>query len=74
MAWLWMNIPLAAACFAAWFGIPLWMVLRHPNWGPEHHDSPPRRRPAGPRPVLAGEYQKAELADVAASSVGSGRY
>ncbi|MGO8956670.1 MAG: hypothetical protein ACLQFR_04770 [Streptosporangiaceae bacterium] len=35
MNWLWMNIPLAAVAFAAWAGIPLWMVLRHRHWGPE---------------------------------------
>ena len=72
MVWFWMNMPLAAACFAAWFGIPLWMVLRHSNWGPEHHDSP-RRRPAEPQPVLA-EHQKGELVGVTASPVSSGRY
>ena len=54
MVWLLMNIPLAAACFAAWFGIPLWMVLRHPNWGPEHHDSPPADAQPGRGPCWPG--------------------
>jgi hypothetical protein len=35
MNWFWINIPLAAVFFAAWAGIPLWMVIRHRNWGPE---------------------------------------
>lgn len=34
MAWLWLNIPLVAVFFGAWSGVPLWMVLRHPSWGP----------------------------------------
>ena len=33
--WLWLNIPLAAAFFLAWSGIPLWLVLRHPDTGPD---------------------------------------
>jgi uncharacterized protein YecE (DUF72 family) len=32
MSWFWMNIPLALVFFAAWCGIPLYMVLRHRNW------------------------------------------
>jgi hypothetical protein len=39
MYWFWLNVPLAAACFLAWCGIPLWMVLKHPSWGPEPADS-----------------------------------
>ncbi len=35
MNWFWMNIPLGAVAFAAWAGIPLWMVVRHRHWGPE---------------------------------------
>lgn len=31
MTWFWMNIPLAAAFFAAWTAIPLWLVLKHPE-------------------------------------------
>jgi hypothetical protein len=31
MSWFWLNMPLAALFFAAWSGIPLWMVLRHPG-------------------------------------------
>ncbi len=39
MSWFWMNVPLALAFFAAWCGIPLYMVLRHPNWTTEPADS-----------------------------------
>jgi hypothetical protein len=35
MSWFWMNMPLAAVFFAAWCGVPLYMVLRHPTWGPQ---------------------------------------
>ena len=55
MAWLWLNIPLAAVFFGAWSGIPLWMVLRHPSWGPEPADGH-GGRPAHPEPVPAVEH------------------
>lgn len=29
---LWMNIPLMAIAFGLMVGIPLWMVLRRPDW------------------------------------------
>jgi len=34
MYWFWMNIPLAVAFLAAWAGIPLWLVAKHPDTGP----------------------------------------
>ena len=34
MYWFWLNIPLAAAFFAAWAGIPLWLVIKRPDAGP----------------------------------------
>jgi hypothetical protein len=54
MFWLWVNMPLAAAFFAAWAGIPLWMVLRHPTWGPQPADGH-RHQPARPQPVAAAD-------------------
>lgn len=27
MGWFWINMPLALLFFAAWVGIPLWLVL-----------------------------------------------
>jgi hypothetical protein len=35
MQWFWMNIPLAAMFVAIWTGVPLWLVLKHPDTGPE---------------------------------------
>ena len=34
MNWLWWNIPLEAVFFLAMTGIPLWMVIRHPDSRP----------------------------------------
>ena len=33
MNWLWLNIPLMAVFFIAVAGIPLWLVLRRPDFG-----------------------------------------
>jgi hypothetical protein len=54
MFWFWLNMPLAAACFLAWCAIPLWMVLKHPSWGPEPADGHVSK-PAAPAPVAADE-------------------
>ncbi|HTX85521.1 MAG TPA: hypothetical protein VME44_25320 [Streptosporangiaceae bacterium] len=32
MNWLWLNIPLMAVFFLAVAGIPLWLVLRRPDF------------------------------------------
>lgn len=29
---LWMNIPLMLLAFTLWVGVPLWLVLRRPDW------------------------------------------
>jgi len=34
MVWLWLNIGICAPIFLAITGIPLWMVIRHPDRGP----------------------------------------
>jgi hypothetical protein len=31
MAWFWLNIPLCALIFGAVCGIPLWLVIKHPD-------------------------------------------
>ncbi|HLH81815.1 MAG TPA: hypothetical protein VKV38_00985 [Trebonia sp.] len=31
---LWINIPLMVLAFALWVGVPMWMVLRHPDRHP----------------------------------------
>jgi hypothetical protein len=47
MYWFWLNIPLAAIFFAAWTGIPLWLVLKNPGTGPEPRNTQRQARPAG---------------------------
>ncbi|MGH3403253.1 MAG: hypothetical protein ACRDRJ_12280 [Streptosporangiaceae bacterium] len=34
MSWFWLNVPLMAVFFLATAGIPMWLVLRHPENGP----------------------------------------
>ena len=57
MFWFWLNMPLAAVCFLAWCGIPLWMVLKRPSWGPERADGP-ASKPAAPTSAIAGETRQ----------------
>ena len=40
MTWLWLNIPLMVLFAAAVVGIPLWLVLRRPDFGPEPASRP----------------------------------
>jgi hypothetical protein len=63
MNWFWMNIPAALAFVAAWVGIPLWMVLRHPSWGAEPADSS-RTMAAAQTTVLADEHGEQLLVPV----------
>jgi len=35
MSWLAVNIVLSAMFFAAWVGIPMWMVIKRPDTGQE---------------------------------------
>jgi hypothetical protein len=57
-SWLWLNIPLMAVFFLATAGIPLWLVLRRPDWsGGEKQPSTAeahahRRKEARPRREL----------------------
>ncbi len=72
MSWFLLNTPFAAACFAAWVGIPLYMVLKHPHWGPEHPDR--RVSPlAEARPALVPEREEA-LVGATMSPDSSGYY
>jgi hypothetical protein len=52
MSWFWLNVPLAVLFFAAWSGIPLWMVLRRPDW---------RGKPATKVPAPAVQAAPADL-------------
>jgi hypothetical protein len=38
---LWINIPLMAAAFSLMVGVPLWLVLRHPDQHPKENRSVP---------------------------------
>jgi hypothetical protein len=53
MNWLWLNIPLMAAFFIAVTGIPLWLVLRRPDFGPE-----PASRPGEVPAAVAAHYAR----------------
>jgi hypothetical protein len=33
--WFWLNIPVGAVLFAAMVAIPLWLVIKHPDTGPQ---------------------------------------
>jgi hypothetical protein len=39
MNWFWLNIPVGAVFFLAMAGIPLWMVIRHPDYRPAAADA-----------------------------------
>jgi hypothetical protein len=70
MLWFWLSIPLAAVFFGAWYGIPMWMILTHPDWGPEpaagHH-----AHPTGPEPAAA--LDRSEHPADALALAGTGR-
>jgi hypothetical protein len=60
MNWFWMNMPLAALFFAAWTGIPLWLVIKRPDTGSGSravHAPRPRHagQAAGPQAVSADQ-------------------
>jgi hypothetical protein len=40
MTWLLLNIPLMIAFMAAWVGIPLWLLRKHPDTNPTVAASP----------------------------------
>jgi len=50
MNWFWMNIPAALVFVGLWSGIPMWLVLRRPDRGPQPLavQAPARIRPAAP--------------------------
>lgn len=59
MSWFWMNVPLAAVFFAACCGIPLYMVVKHPTWGPLAADSDGR---AATEPLTEAKVRRPVLA------------
>jgi hypothetical protein len=50
VTWLWVDIPLCVLFFLAVSGIPLWMVIKHPDTGPSSDENGVLRRP-GPAAV-----------------------
>jgi len=52
MYWFWLNMPLAAAFVAAWTGIPLWLVLKHPDAGPPTAAARRRQPSSDSRPEI----------------------
>jgi hypothetical protein len=40
MTWLLLNIPLIVLFFALWVGVPMWLVLKHPDTAPARAAAP----------------------------------
>lgn len=49
MTWLLLNIPLMVLFFALWVGVPMWLVLKHPDTGPAPAAAPAVTRLPAPR-------------------------
>jgi hypothetical protein len=63
MNWFWMNIPAAVVFFGLWSGIPMWLVLRHPDRGPAPlavQSPAPARRSAPAEPQISPVPQHGE--------------
>ena len=45
MNWFWVNIPLALTFWAIWTGVPIWLVLKHPDTSQEPTVPPTEARP-----------------------------
>jgi hypothetical protein len=62
MSWFWMNIPLAVAFFGVWVGVPMWLILRHPDQAPAPVTAPVQARQAAlVEPQVAVAPQSADL-------------
>ncbi len=68
MTWFWLNMPLAAAFFAAWVGVPLWLVLKHQDHAAKPVTAQAAAAPGpdgpAPLPVVAAAQRTGELAGV----------
>jgi hypothetical protein len=58
--WLWLNLPLMAVFFVAVAGIPLWLVLRRPDFGPQ-----PAGRPGQMPTAVAARDAEARVGSAA---------
>jgi hypothetical protein len=54
VSWMWVNVPLMVVFFCAVAGIPLWLVLRRPDFGPA-----PAGRPGELPEAIAARYAAA---------------
>jgi len=59
MTWMLLDIPLMVLFLALWTGIPLWLVLRHPDRKPTLAAAPAVTR------MPARQYQDADYRRVA---------
>jgi hypothetical protein len=48
MSWVWLNIPMGVLIVLAIAGIPMWLVIKHPDARPALTGAA-RPEPAGPR-------------------------
>ncbi len=64
MNWVWLNIPLGTAIFAAMVGIPLWLVIKRPDTGPgaAAANQMARARAAAAPPAAGSAASRAEPA------------
>jgi hypothetical protein len=61
---LWLNLPFIVFAFALWVGVPLWMVLRHPDRDPrETHTIPAYLRQRGAMPPAIAAQRTAPEQD-----------
>ncbi len=75
MSWVWLNLPLGAAFFLAMTGIPLWMVIRHPDRGSVHGTVPAGTLAAQvPAEPAAGRGGQTGAEPVPGSSPGAARW
>jgi hypothetical protein len=52
MNWFWINMPLAAAFFGAGVGVPMWLVIKHPDQGPAPLAAQATTKAAPPAPAV----------------------
>lgn len=62
MSWLWLNIPLMAVFFLAMTGIPLWLVFKRPDTGPDGAQDAGRQVTASSAPGSRRDARSRELA------------
>jgi hypothetical protein len=71
MSWFWMFLPLSAVFFVATAGIPMWLVLRRPDFGPEPAARSVSRRAQTVAPQYA--YARAQTTPYRLSSIAAAR-